>query len=519
MRCPIAVALEFTWLERCFCTDHEIDHNAGKLVFLGMSARIRGLWRIGVEKLKLHNGSRVAIIGGGPAGAFFAHFALKLARQKGLQITVTIFDGKNFMRQGPPGCNMCAGVISETLLERLDAQGIRLPEERVQRRIDGYSVRTADQSLLLTHPQGRLGAISTVYRGSGPRFSPQSTDVSFDDFLLNHAKSDGARVVEEVVRDIVLSSDASQPVRLLCGGPDAQVAYEADLLVGAFGLNTTILEKVVALGFGYRPPRYVRAFQAELGMKQDHIRGCLGNNIYAFSLGLGRIRFAAITPKREHVTVSVIGFGDVDRSDLRELLAQPAVQSLLPQDDILAGRYCCCRPRIAIAPARKPFTDRFVIVGDASCCRYYKNGIESSFVTAKLAAETAFNSGISAAAFRRDYYSRAKRAVIRDNVYGRLLFRVHDMASRHRILTQTYYLVASSDRPGDSIAQLARQILWDMFTGNVSYRTVFVRSLDPRLQMRLTITTMGLVAQRIWALLFGKRRGQSQGGKTPECKG
>ena len=78
-----------------------------------------------MRELKLRNGSRIAIIGGDPAGTFFAHFALKLARQKGLEVIVTIFDGKNFVRQGPPGCNMCAGVISETLLARLE-------EERLQ---------------------------------------------------------------------------------------------------------------------------------------------------------------------------------------------------------------------------------------------------------------------------------------------------------------------------------------------------------------------------------------------------
>ena len=83
-----------------------------------------------MNELKLRSGSRIAIIGGGPAGSFFAHFALKLARQEGLDIAVTIFDGKNFLRQGPPGCNMCAGVISETLLARLEKEEIRLPEER-----------------------------------------------------------------------------------------------------------------------------------------------------------------------------------------------------------------------------------------------------------------------------------------------------------------------------------------------------------------------------------------------------
>jgi flavin-dependent dehydrogenase len=450
-----------------------------------------------MEGLYLHNGSRIAIVGAGPAGTFFAHFALKLAQQKGLQITVTLFDGKSFMRLGPPGCNMCAGVISETLYARLAEEGIHLPEGRVQRSIDAYHLYTRDFHLPLTHPEGKRGAIRTVYRGSGPRFWSARSDVSFDDFLLNYVKAEGATVIEEVVREIILPSDSAQPVRLLCGHPGSHAEYEADLVVGAFGLNTAILEQIVDLQFGYRPPRWERAFQAELELGADQVRDRLGNNIHVFSPGTSRIPFAAFTPKREHVTISMIGCGGADTSDLRELLAQPLVRRLLPPGDLLAGQYCRCRPRVAITAARKPCTDRFVIVGDASCSRYYKNGIESALLTARFAAEAAFNAGISESALERDYMGRLERTLIRDNLYGRLLFRAYDLISQHRLFAHTYHLVASSDLQEDLVARLARQILWDMLTGNAPYRAIFYRTLDPRLQGRLTITTLGLIVRGI----------------------
>lgn len=466
-------------------------------------------------EVTLHDGSRIAIIGGGPAGTFFAHFALKLARQRGLEIEVTILDGKSFLRQGPPGCNMCAGVISETLLAQLRGEGILLPEERVQHRIDGYCLQTGELGLLLTHPQGQKGAIRTVYRGSGPRFAPRRTGISFDDFLLGHAKEKGARVIEKVVREILLPSDPSQPVRLLCGSAGSPTEIEADLVVGAFGLNTAILQKIVALGFGYRPPRFVHAFQAELPVEAEHMHRHLGNNIYALSPGPGRIRFAVCTPKREHVTVSVIGFENAGRSDLEELLAHPTVRRLFPLAGVLDGRYCCCRPRIPITPARKPFTDCFVIVGDASCSRYYKNGIESAFITAQLAAEAAFHSGISRSAFKRNYWRQAKRIIVRDNLYGRLLFKAYDVVSRQALMARAYHLVASSDRGKGPAPRLARQILWNMFTGSISYRTIFFQALDPRLQARLAIATLGLLAERIRSLASGKGRGQVQREEVP----
>jgi flavin-dependent dehydrogenase len=448
-----------------------------------------------VKELKLHDGSRIAIIGGGPAGSFFAHFALKLARQKGIDVEITVLDGKNFLRQGPPGCNMCAGVISETLLARLEQEAILLPEERVQHRIDAYYMQTADAGLLLEHPQGKRGAIRTVFRGSGPRFSTEVGDVSFDDFLLGHVKSRGVQVVEQVVTEILLPGDPRDSVLLLCGSPGSRVEREADLVVCAFGLNTALLAKVEALGFGYRPPRFVRTVQAELDLGADHIRKHLGNRIYVFSLGLQDVRFAALTPKREHVTVSVIGFRDTTVSDLRAYLDQPAVRALLPAGDLLADGCCRCRPRIGLTPAKRPYTDRLVVVGDASCSRYFKNGIESAFVTAQLAAEAAFQAGVSAAALRKAYMGPVRRTLVRDNRYGRLLFKVHDVASRCSILTQSYHKVAASTRARDPVARLARRILWEMFTGNVPYRTIFCQGFDPRLQARLTGATLGLLAQ------------------------
>jgi flavin-dependent dehydrogenase len=260
----------------------------------------------------------------------------------------------------------------------------------------------------------------------------------------------------------------------------------------------------------------VRTFQAELRLGQAHIRSHLGDRIYVFSLGLSDVRFVALTPKREHVTVSVIGYRDATVSDLRRWLDQPTARALLPPGDLLADGYCRCRPRIGLTPAVKPYTDRLVIVGDASCSRYFKNGIESALVTAQLAARAAFDQGVSAAAFRRAYLKPVRRTLVRDNRYGRLLFQVHDLASRRRLLTRSYYAVASSRRERDPAARLARQILWEMFTGNVPYRTIFYQGFNPRLQARLTGATLGLVAERIQRRVRSRGRDRAHPGESQE---
>ena len=62
------------------------------------------------------------------------------------------------------------------------------------------------------------------------------------------------------------------------------------------------------------------------------------------------------------------------------------------------------------------------MIGDASCTRYYKNGIESAFLTAQLAAQTAVFHGIDAGSFSTHYQAPAEKKIIRDNLYGRFLF-------------------------------------------------------------------------------------------------
>ena len=95
---------------------------------------------------------------------------------------------------GPKGCNLCAGVIAETLVERLKRRGVVLPEGKVQRKIEGYYVQVKAGSFLLRHPDGKK-QITTVFRGNGPRFSVIEDNVSFDDYLLDHVRHRGIKLV------------------------------------------------------------------------------------------------------------------------------------------------------------------------------------------------------------------------------------------------------------------------------------------------------------------------------------
>lgn len=448
------------------------------------------------EPLRLESGARIAVIGAGPAGCLFALRAFRLARLRGLRISVTMFDGKDFLRRGPPGCNMCAGIVAETLVERLAAEGLAIPEDRVQGRIDAYLWRTEHHSLLVRHPSGKR-TIFTVFRGNGPRFCEDESVVSFDDFLLQQARSAGATIISEPVRDLILPEDPVHPVGVLYGRGNEPRVFSADLVVGAFGVDGAIVRRLEEAGFGFRAPRSVRSSQAELPLSDGASSLPFPHIIGIFTLKKGRFALAALIPKRGYLTVSLVGDRDMGREDLVEFLERPQVKEWLPDNFTLPEQFCMCLPKIPVSPARHPFRDRLVIIGDASYCRYYKNGLESAFLTACLAADCALNHGVSSQAFARHYDRRARRLIVRDNFYARLIFRLYIWISRMDWLTRAYIAVAPSDsrnRGGD----LLRSFLWNLFTGNLAYGLIFRRCFNPRLWLELAReVTRGLLKRGV----------------------
>ncbi|MHC4534782.1 MAG: NAD(P)/FAD-dependent oxidoreductase [Planctomycetota bacterium] len=443
-----------------------------------------------MEILHLRDNSRIAIIGAGPAGTLFAYLALRKAKACGMNVSITIFDGKDFTLTGPLGCNMCAGILSETLLEKLSQDGIIVPDEVVQKRISGYYVQTENDRLLLQNPRGKR--ITTVFRGNGPRFYNPNGTISFDDFLLTVAQENGAKVVAQPVIDVILPKTKSDAVQLIYGEGNE---FEADLVVGAFGVNTAFAEKIRALNFGYQPPKVLRGMQTELLLGKEHIQQDFGDNVIIFRLGLKGIRFAAFTPKSDHITATIVCRTDATRESLSRILLHPAVRRWLPETFQLPRTYCLCHPKIPVTPAKNPFTDRLVIIGDASCSRYFKNGIESAYITAKLAMETAFDLGISASAFRKGYFKQARKLIIRDNFFGRLLFRLGDMIDKINFLSDAHLRLAlQNDR--NSSARLFRNIHWNICTGNISYRRIFFLTLNPILQVKLLSLSCKVLIER-----------------------
>ncbi|HEB29876.1 MAG TPA: hypothetical protein ENI15_03235 [Spirochaetes bacterium] len=453
------------------------------------------------ENLTLKNGDKIAIIGSGPAGSFFADLAADMAQRKGLNLSIVLFDWKDFTKSGPSGCNLCAGVISETLVERLKNRGMILPKEKVQQKIGGYYIQSKAGGFLLKHQLDEK-RITTVFRGNGPRTSTQDRNVSFDDYLLDHLRSKGLHVIHKSVKGIELPRDPGKPVRIIYGIGKEELSLEADLVIGAFGLSEVMMKKIKNLNFGYRPPHTVRAQNVEIPLKNDFLQEHFDNNIFAYNWSTAkRIRAAIIIPKKNYITVNMLGKRDVDKDDLLEFLNFLVDHKKLPKNWKWSHKICHCAPKIATTSAKKPFTNRLVIIGDASCSKYYKSGIESAFISSQLAVEAVFNWGISESSLKIGYFRRLNKIIVKDNYYGRILFKINDLVSRSAFLSGVMLKVVMDEEGHDRVKRM-RGFLWNMYTGNIPYKEIFLKFLNPVLQWRLIVTTFKLGFTMIFSRLF-----------------
>jgi len=420
--------------------------------------------------LRLEDGSRIGVVGAGPAGSFFAYFLLDMAGRTGLDVTVDLVESRDFLQPSPQGCNMCGGIVSESLVQNLAAEGFSLPATVIQRGIDSYHLHMDAGSVLIETPlhEMRIGA---VHRGSGPRDVQRRDWESFDHYLLQKAIDKGARLVRARVDGVAI--EEGRPVLKTRGG--GQERY--DLLAVATGVNSSALQAFEAAGIGYTRPEVTKTVIREYHLGRDAISRTIGNSMHVFLLTIPRLEFAAVIPKGDYVTVCLLG-EDIDNALVQAFLDAPEVRRCFPPGWRPDANSCQCMPHICVRGPARPYADRVVFVGDCGVTRLYKDGIGAAYRTAKAAARTAVFEGISAAAFHR-HYGPVCRTIAADNVMGRLAFVFtrlvrHMSVARRAILRMT---VAEQRRPGHR--RRMSGILWDMFSGSAPYKDIFLRMLRP----------------------------------------
>ncbi len=419
---------------------------------------------------KLEEGSRVGVIGGGPAGSLTAYFLLTFAHRIDLDLSVDIYEPRDFTKPGPAGCNMCGGIVSESLVQMLAAEGISLPATVVQRGIDSYVLHTDTDSVRIDTPL-KEKRIAAVHRGGGPRDAKDLKWGGLDGHLLSLARDLGARVVPARVTDVGWD-DGRPQVRL----KDSTETY--DLLVGATGVNSTGWQIFDKLGL---PPEHcetTKAYITEIGLGEEAVTRYFGSAMHMFLLDLPRLDCAAIIPKGAYVTVCLLG-REIDKNLIEAFFQNAAVKRCFPDAWDVAEGTCHCSPKINIREAAAPFIDRFVLVGDCGVTRLYKDGIGAAYRTAKAAAKTAVFSGVSAQDFRK-HYRPVYRDIAGDNRFGWLIFAVVHRIKALPPLIRGVMKMSAKEQTTAGSRQRMSIVLWDMFTGSAPYREIFVRTLDPR---------------------------------------
>jgi flavin-dependent dehydrogenase len=416
----------------------------------------------------LENGSEIAVIGGGPTGSFFSIFALKMAKMIGKELNVTIYEPKDFTKDGPLGCNRCGGVISELLVQTLAVEGINLPETLVQRGINSYRLYTDHGNVFIETPSHEK-TIATVYRGGGPKGIIGKDKESFDKFLLDLAVSEGA--IHNPLKIDRIEYNNIRPVLYAKG----QKIQEPDLAVGAIGVKSQTYKIFEDMGFGYRRPETVTAAIAEISMHRSAISEYFGNSVHLFLLPIKGVKFAAMIPKGTYITVCILG-KDIVMDTINNFLDNRVVKSILPKTETYTIN-CRCLPKMNVGAPKIPFNHRVILCGDAGSTRLFKDGLGAAYIMGKAAAKTAVFHGVSKQHFQKEYYPVYRNIKI-DNKFGKVLFAVTDAFKVHKVLNKSMFRVVQKEQLEPSCPKILSSVLWDMFTGNELYKDIFRRAIN-----------------------------------------
>ncbi len=414
---------------------------------------------------RLHDGSTVVIIGGGPGGAACAIRLLRGADARGLRLRVLVFEGKDFNVHA----NQCVGVLSPPIETLLAAElDVHLPHTLIKRQIFGYRLHGTRENLLLT---GHGATAATPGQGQATYAVERA---HFDRFMLDHARELGAEVIDSRVTGVEFVRGAGlDEVRVY-----SESEYvRADVVVGAFGLDEALLsvfEEVTnrAAGRGFRrPAKWLQSYLTKIDAPAHFQIEKLGHIVHAFLLprACPHIEFGAITPKGDHILVNIAG-ERVTSCDLDAFLQLPAVQKLLPPFD--AGAINYYEGRFPSAPAHAPYGHRYALVGDATgWLRPFKGkGINTALSTGLRAADAMLAHGVSRKAFT--HYRRACNDLLGDHFYGVVVRRL--MLAGARFFLDPMIDIGKTD-------PLMYDALFDAVSGHAAYRDIISRSLKPQL--------------------------------------
>lgn len=464
----------------------------------------------------------MVVVGGGPAGSFFAIRALRLASELGQRLDVIILERKREVCfYGPvafcswEGCNYCAGGISPQLADVLKESGISLPEEVVETNATEITVHGDWKSIRLPVPEGRQ--MLTVFRGSRPR-DREGRYTNFDTFLLHRAAEEGAQVLTAEARDIRRSENGRTVVGYRMAADGGQEEIEADFVAVATGVNRhpgmeleadPFFTSLAGMMPGLRLPKVRRAVISELQAREDLIASMEGEVHFAqYGSRDLHIEMSSLIPKGKWITVVLLGksIDQADPSQYRQIvdrfMALPHISRVLPRGAHLQTG-CACHPNMTVGAAKHHFSDGIALVGDMAVSRLYKDGLFSAYVTGSALADCILKEGVDRASLKKHYAPVVRRFDV-DNRFGGVVFLLSRMVFSNPWLSRVVYQALITERK--TKRQQQRQlnsVLWKIASGDDSYRRILRTMIQPSSLWSMVIGGLTTVRNYFTERLFG----------------
>jgi hypothetical protein len=278
-----------------------------------------------------------------------------------------------------------------------------------------------------------------------------------------------------------------------------------------------LIDSVKQLSPDFVQAKSRRAVLFELDVGEDYLKRSMHREIHFLEYGSKRLELehTALLPKGKYLSVALIG-NSIDeavppkdmRRIIREFYTLPQIERILPHIET-APIACACFPRMAVAPARSPFGDRFAIVGDAVGARLNKDGLYSAHVTANQLARTILHDGIDKQALEKGY-GKGIEWLAEDNRYGRIVFYASRVAftwpAVSRIMYQSF---ATEFKVRDQHRRPVIDVLWKIASSTADCSEVLREMFGYRVLQSILVGAAVTLRNVAVELLFGLKWGVS----------
>ena len=350
---------------------------------------------------RLASGSRVAIVGGGLAGAGLAASLLFNGRARGLSLDVRVYAGGLSERTAPPA------VLTPECRSRLAALGCRIPTEWRAHELRGVEVIAESRREVLAAAPGGLWVVDGWPHGEGGLAQVR-------DVLPMATSAQGARFVSRHV----------ERVERLAPAPDAPASVRGagPLVVRAQGSADRFHAVALATGAGplmgdaffkgFRPAPTVPAVQARL--RHASPRRELAPLARLWISPLPTVDGLFLLPAAG--SVYALAFGPaVTPADLCQALMMAARDGLVEEGFELAALETT---RLPYGPGRTLVAPGQVVVGPAAFGHPLQVGLSETLASCSRAAVALLDGGLDGATLERRYVREGLGELMEDAAAG-----------------------------------------------------------------------------------------------------